>query len=101
MEDLEKALEAHGTNVAGFLVEPIQGEAGVNVPDDDYLKNVCICIFDYIYAGCIYVRTRMYVHMCKTKCIKVCVNVWHGCIVDDAYIYECVYVCMYIIYMYI
>ena len=25
-------------NVAGFLVEPIQGEAGVMVPDDDYLR---------------------------------------------------------------
>mgnify|MGYP002623924425 CR=1 FL=1 len=25
-------------NVAGFLVEPIQGEAGVYVPDDNYLK---------------------------------------------------------------
>ncbi len=25
-------------NTAGFLVEPIQGEAGVNVPDDGYLK---------------------------------------------------------------
>mgnify|MGYP001597863585 FL=1 len=25
-------------NVAGFLVEPIQGEAGVNVPDDGYLS---------------------------------------------------------------
>lgn len=27
-------------NVAGFLVEPIQGEAGVNVPSDGYLTNV-------------------------------------------------------------
>jgi ornithine--oxo-acid transaminase len=35
-EALEKALE--DKNVAGFLVEPIQGEAGVMVPDDGYLK---------------------------------------------------------------
>tara|TARA_B100000767_G_scaffold108272_1_gene103780 strand:- start:320 stop:1561 length:1242 start_codon:yes stop_codon:yes gene_type:complete len=33
---LEKALE--DSNVAGFMVEPIQGEAGVMVPDDGYLK---------------------------------------------------------------
>ena len=35
---LEKALE--DPNVAAFLVEPIQGEAGVFVPDDGYLKKV-------------------------------------------------------------
>lgn len=35
---LEKALEENGPRVAGFLVEPIQGEAGVFVPDDGYLK---------------------------------------------------------------
>lgn len=33
---LEKALE--DPNIAGFLVEPIQGEAGVYVPDEGYLK---------------------------------------------------------------
>ncbi len=33
---LEKALE--DPNVAGFLVEPIQGEAGVYVPHEGYLK---------------------------------------------------------------
>ncbi len=33
---LEKALE--DPNVAGFLVEPIQGEAGVYVPEEGYLK---------------------------------------------------------------
>jgi len=33
---LEKALE--DPDVAGFLVEPIQGEAGVVVPDEGYLK---------------------------------------------------------------
>ncbi|MGK0388318.1 MAG: ornithine--oxo-acid transaminase [Maribacter sp.] len=34
---LEKALE--DPNVAGFIVEPIQGEAGVFVPDEGYLKS--------------------------------------------------------------
>lgn len=39
---LEKALE--DPNVAGFLVEPIQGEAGVYVPDDGYLaKSYQLC----------------------------------------------------------
>lgn len=33
---LKKELE--DTDVAGFLVEPIQGEAGVYVPDDGYLR---------------------------------------------------------------
>ncbi|MGN6439686.1 MAG: ornithine--oxo-acid transaminase [Agriterribacter sp.] len=34
---LEQALQDE--NVAGFLVEPIQGEAGVDVPDEGYLTN--------------------------------------------------------------
>jgi len=34
---LEEALQ--DPNVAGFMVEPIQGEAGVVVPDDGYLKS--------------------------------------------------------------
>ena len=36
LDALEKALQEE--NVAGFLVEPIQGEAGVFVPDEGYLK---------------------------------------------------------------
>lgn len=28
LEDLERALELNGKNVAAFLIEPIQGEAG-------------------------------------------------------------------------
>jgi len=35
---LAKVLAEHGSNVAAFIVEPIQGEAGVIVPDDGYLK---------------------------------------------------------------
>lgn len=36
-EALEKVLEEN-SNIAGFLVEPIQGEAGVYVPSEGYLK---------------------------------------------------------------
>ena len=35
---LEEALEKYGNEVAAFIAEPIQGEAGVFVPDDGYLK---------------------------------------------------------------
>ncbi|KAI9818074.1 MAG: ornithine aminotransferase [Pycnora praestabilis] len=35
---LKSALEAHGPKTAAFLVEPIQGEAGIVVPDENYLK---------------------------------------------------------------
>ncbi|MDR3226876.1 MAG: ornithine--oxo-acid transaminase [Prevotellaceae bacterium] len=38
VDALEKTLNENGKNVAAFLVEPIQGEAGVYVPDDGYLK---------------------------------------------------------------
>ncbi|KAI1808021.1 ornithine aminotransferase [Daldinia bambusicola] len=40
VEDLEEVLEAHGRETAAFIVEPIQGEAGVVVPDEDYLSKV-------------------------------------------------------------
>ena len=54
------ALEAAiGPNTVGFLVEPIQGEAGVIIPPDGYLKNVrricdqhnIVLILDEIQTG--------------------------------------------------
>lgn len=50
---------ASDTNIVGFLVEPIQGEAGVLVPADGYLlkvKELCtkynvLCIIDEIQTG--------------------------------------------------
>ena len=58
IEALEKALKEND-NVAGFLVEPIQGEAGVYTPADDYIaraKNLCnshdvLFIADEIQTG--------------------------------------------------
>jgi hypothetical protein len=41
---LKKALE--DPTVAGFYIEPIQGEAGVNVPADNYLSEA------YKYVSC-------------------------------------------------
>jgi ornithine--oxo-acid transaminase len=35
---LEAALEAHSETVVGFLVEPIQGESGIHIPPEGYLK---------------------------------------------------------------
>ncbi|KAK7550680.1 ornithine aminotransferase-like protein [Phyllosticta citricarpa] len=40
VDDVRRVLEAHGKNTAAFLVEPIQGEAGIVVPDDSYLTEV-------------------------------------------------------------
>lgn len=39
IEALSKVLEDEAEQIAAFLVEPIQGEAGVYVPDEGYLKN--------------------------------------------------------------
>lgn len=36
---LEEVLNREAGNIAAFLVEPIQGEAGVYVPDENFLKN--------------------------------------------------------------
>ena len=40
VDAVRRAFEAHGQHVAGFLVEPIQGEAGIVVPDDNYLSEI-------------------------------------------------------------
>ncbi|KAJ3117950.1 ornithine aminotransferase [Physocladia obscura] len=59
VEDLENALEADGSKIAAFIVEPIQGEGGVVVPNDGYLtkcyelckKHNVLFIADEIQTG--------------------------------------------------
>lgn len=40
LEALRRVFQEHGPNIAAFLFEPIQGEAGVIVPKDGYLRGV-------------------------------------------------------------
>lgn len=40
VEALEMELDKDADNIAAFMVEPIQGEAGVVVPDDGYMQEV-------------------------------------------------------------
>lgn len=64
---LEKALQ--DTNVAGFLVEPIQGEAGVVVPDDGYLaraKQYCEA------ANVLFIADEIQTGLCRTGKMLAC-----------------------------
>lgn len=57
--DLEAARDALGPQVAALIVEPIQGEGGIILPDDDYLaglRDLCdthgaLLIFDEVQTG--------------------------------------------------
>ncbi len=40
VEDIEKLLNEFGKDTAALIIEPIQGEAGVVVPGDSYLRDV-------------------------------------------------------------
>jgi ornithine--oxo-acid transaminase len=64
---LEKALQ--NPNVAGFLVEPIQGEAGVVVPDDGYLaraKQYCEA------ANVLFMADEIQTGLCRTGEMLAC-----------------------------
>jgi len=64
---LEKALQ--DPNVAGFLVEPIQGEAGVVVPDEGYLsraKQYCEA------ANVLFMADEIQTGLCRTGQMLAC-----------------------------
>lgn len=78
IDALEKAITS-SKNIAGFLVEPIQGEAGVYVPADDYLtkaKALCeannvLFIADEVQTGI--ARTGSILAVCgNCTCEKSC-----------------------------
>jgi len=57
--DLEQVASLMDDETCAILVEPIQGEGGVNIPDDDFLPglrkladdNNCLLIFDEVQTG--------------------------------------------------
>ena len=64
---LEKALQDE--NVAGFLVEPIQGEAGVVVPDEGYLQNAFqLCKG----ANVLFIADEIQTGLCRTGKMLAC-----------------------------
>lgn len=67
LTELEKALQ--DPNVAGFLVEPIQGEAGVVVPDEGYLAKA--------YQMCkkknvLFIADEVQTGLCRTGKLLAC-----------------------------
>ena len=67
LKALETALA--DKNVAGFLVEPIQGEAGVLVPDDGYLakaKQLCSA------ANVLFIADEIQTGLCRTGKMLAC-----------------------------
>ncbi|KAB5595978.1 Ornithine-oxo-acid aminotransferase [Ceratobasidium theobromae] len=69
IRDLERALEAHSNNIAAFLVEPIQGEAGIVVPDAGYLSQVhALCKKHNVLLICDEIQTGL----CRTGKMLAC-----------------------------
>ncbi|MBL7744957.1 MAG: ornithine--oxo-acid transaminase [Chitinophagaceae bacterium] len=64
---LEKAL--HNKNIAGFLVEPIQGEAGVVVPDKGYLAKARQLCKE---ANVLFLADEIQTGLCRTGKMLAC-----------------------------
>lgn len=67
LEALSKALQ--DKHVAGFLVEPIQGEAGVVVPDDGYLSKASEYCKD---ANVLFIGDEIQTGLCRTGKMLCC-----------------------------
>lgn len=68
--DLDALVEAlKDKNVAGFLVEPIQGEAGVVVPDEGYLSQARAYCSD---ANVLMIADEIQTGLCRTGALLCC-----------------------------
>lgn len=67
---LEEAMKKH--NVAGFLIEPIQGEAGVKTPDDDYIPRAAALCREH---GALFIADEIQTGIARTgSLLAICGN---------------------------
>ncbi|KAI0311951.1 pyridoxal phosphate-dependent transferase [Amylostereum chailletii] len=60
IDDLRRVLELYGEDVAAFLVEPIQGEAGIVVPPEGYFAEVrALCTKHNVLLICDEIQTGL------------------------------------------
>lgn len=78
--DIEALKEAITPNTAGFLIEPIQGEAGINIPSEGFLKEA----YDVCKANdVLFIADEIQVGLCRTGRMFACE--WED-VVPDIYI---------------
>lgn len=73
LEEELKKLKALGTDLAAFICEPVQGEAGAIVPPDDYLPRVRELCTEY---GILLILDEVQTGMGRTGRIFACEH-WH------------------------
>lgn len=64
---LEKAFQ--DSNVAAYMVEPIQGEAGVVIPHDGYLKGIRELCYEY---NILFIADEIQTGLCRTGKMLAC-----------------------------
>ncbi len=68
LDALEEALKQE--NIAGMLVEPIQGEAGVFTPDEDFIEKACKMVQD---SAVLFIADEVQTGIARTgKLLAVC-----------------------------
>ena len=78
--DTEALKKAITPNTAGFLIEPIQGEAGINLPDEGFLKKAYeVCKTNNV----LFIADEIQVGLCRTGKMFACD--WED-VVPDIYI---------------
>ena len=78
--DLEALKEAITPNTAGFLIEPIQGEAGINIPYEGFLREAYDVCKD---NNVLFIADEIQVGLCRTGKMFACD--WED-VIPDIYI---------------